>query len=50
MKIVKYNDRKKIFDSKKKLQGKKIAILESLTVMRIKNFNEARERYHFENF
>ena len=50
MKLVRYNDRKKIFDSKKKLKGNKIAIPESLTVMRMKSFNEARERYNFENF
>ena len=50
MKLVRYNDRKKIFDSKKKLKGNKTAIPESLTVMRMKSFNEARERYNFENF
>ena len=43
------NDRKKIFDSKKNLKGKKIAITESLTVTRIKKLNEARERYNFNN-
>ena len=43
------NDRKKIFDSKKKLKGKKIAITESLTVTLIKKLNEARERYNFNN-
>ena len=46
---MRYNDRKKIFDSKKKLKGKKIAITESLTVTRIKKLNEARERYNFNN-
>ena len=46
---MRYNDRKKIFDSKKNLKGKKIAITESLTVTRIKKLNEARERYNFNN-
>ena len=49
IKLVRYNDRKKIFDSKKKLKGKKIAITESLTVTRMKKLNEARERYNFKN-
>ena len=49
IKVVRYCDRKKIFDSKKKLKGKKIAITESLTVARIKKLNEARERYNFKN-
>ena len=43
-KLVRYNDRKRIFDSKKKLKGKRIAITESLTVMRMKKLIEARER------
>ena len=46
---MRYNDRKKIFDSKKNLKGKKIAITESLTVTRIKKLNEARESYNFNN-
>ena len=46
---MRYNDRKKIFGSKKNLKGKKIAITESLTVTRIKKLNEARERYNFNN-
>ena len=49
IKLVRYNDRKKIFDSKKKLKGKKIAITESLTVTCMKKLNEARERYNFKN-
>ena len=47
MKLVRYNDWKKIFDSKKKLKGKKIAITESLMVTRMKKLNEAKERYNF---
>ena len=49
IKLVRYNDRKKIFDSKKNLKGKKIAIRESLTVTRMKKLNEARERHNFKN-
>ena len=49
IKLVGYNDRKKIFDSKKKLKGKKIAITESLAVTRMEKLNEARERYNFKN-
>ena len=47
IKLVRYNDRKKIFDSKKKLKGKKIAITESLPITRMKKLNEARDRYDF---
>ena len=47
IKLVRYNNKKKIFDSKKKLKGKKIAITENLTVTRIKKLNKARERYNF---
>ena len=42
IKLVRYNDRKKIFSSKKKFKGK-VAITESLMVARMKNLNEARE-------
>ena len=45
IKLVRYNDRKKFFDSKKKLNGKKIAITESLTVTRMKKLNEARKMF-----
>ena len=47
IKFVRYNDKKKIFNSKKKLKGKKIAITERLTVTHMKKLNEARERYNF---
>ena len=40
---------KKIFDNKKKLKGKKIAIMETLTFARMKKLNKARERYNFKN-
>ena len=47
IKLARYNDRKKIFDSKKKLKVKKIAITESLMITRMKKLNEVRERYNF---
>ena len=47
IRLVKYNYRKMIFDSKKKLKGKKIANTDSLTVKHMKRFNEAKERYNF---
>ena len=40
---------KKIFDNKKKLKGKKITIMETLTFARMKKLNKARERYNFKN-
>ena len=46
---MRYNDSRKIFDNKKKLKGKKIAFTESLMVTSMKKFNEARERYNFNN-
>ena len=49
MELMRYNDKKKIFDSKKKLKGSKIAIMESLTVTLMKKLNEARERYNITN-
>ena len=48
-KLVRYNDRKTIFDSKKKLKGRKIAIKESLTVTHMKKLNNARERQNFKH-
>ena len=46
---MRYIDRKNIFNRKKKLKGKKIAIAENLTVMCMKKLNEARERHSFKN-
>ena len=43
---MRYNDRKRIFDSTKRLRGKKITITEGLTVTRMKKLNGARERYN----
>ena len=49
IKLVRQKNRKKIFNSKKKLKGKKIAITESLTVTHMRKLNEARERYNLKN-
>ena len=35
------------FRQKEKVKGKEIAIMESLTVTRMKKLNETRERYNF---
>ena len=49
IKRVRCIEKKKIFDSKKNLKGKKIEITESLMVMHMKKLNETRERYYFKN-
>ena len=46
---MRYNNRKKIFDIKEKIKGKKIAILMSLNITRMKKLNVARERHNFKN-
>ena len=48
-KCVRYNDRKNVFNRKKKLKGKNISITESLTATRMKKLKEAREIYEFKN-
>ena len=47
--LVRYNNRKKIFDSKKKLKGRKITIIKTLTVTQMKKLNEADEKHNFKN-
>ena len=49
VKFVRYNDRKNVFNRKKKLKGKNISITESLTATRMKKLKEAREIYEFKN-
>ena len=49
VKFVRYNDRKNVFNRKKKLKGKNIAITESLTATRMKKLKEAREIHDFKN-
>ena len=43
--LVKYNIRKKIFYSKKKLKGKKTSTTESLTKIRMKTLKKARHEF-----
>ena len=47
VKFVRYNDRKNVFNRRKKLKGKNISIMESLTATRMKKLKEAREIYEF---
>ena len=49
VKFVRYNDRKNVFNRKKKLKGKNIAITESLTATQMKKLNKVREIYDFKN-
>ena len=49
VKFVRYNDRKNVFNRKKKLKRKNIATTESLTATRMKKLKEAREIYDFKN-
>ena len=49
VKFVRYNDRKNVFNRKKKLKRKNIAAIDSLTATRIKKLKEAREIYDFKN-
>ena len=49
IKFVRYNDRKKIFSSKKLLKDSGVPITESLTAFRMKKLNNARETFGFRN-
>ena len=49
IKFVLYNDRKKIFSSKKLLKDSGVSITESLTAFRMKKLNNARETFGFRN-
>ena len=49
IKFVRYNDRKKIFSSKKLLKDSDVSITESLTAFRMKKLNNARETFGFRN-
>ena len=49
VKFVRYNDRKNVFNRKKKIKGKNAAITESLTATQMKKLKEAREIYDFRN-
>ena len=49
IKFTRYNVRNRIYRNKKKLKGKGISITESLTVIRMKHLNAARETHEFKN-
>ena len=49
VKFVRYYDRKQVFSKKKHLKGKGISITESLTSLRMKKLEEAREKHGFKN-
>ena len=49
IKFVRYNNRKNVFNRKKKLKGKNISITESLTATRMKKLKKAREIHNFKN-
>ena len=48
-KFVRYNDRKKVFSSKKLLKDSGVSITESLTAFRMKKLTNARETFGFRN-
>ena len=49
IKFVRYNDRKKVFCSKKLLKDSCVSITESLTAFRMKKLTNARETFGFRN-
>ena len=49
VKFTRYNDRNKIFRNKKRLNGKKMSITESLTGLRMSKLKEARDEFGFRN-
>ena len=49
VKFVRYNDRNRVFRNKKKLNGQKISITESLTKIGMDKLRQAKETYGFTN-
>ena len=49
VKFVRYNDRKNVFNRKKKLKRKNIGITENVTATQMKMLKEAKETYDFRN-
>ena len=49
VKFTRYSDRNKIFRNKKRLNGKKMSITESLTRLRMSKLKEARYEFGFRN-
>ena len=49
IRFLRYNDRKKVFSSKKLLKDSGVSITESLTAFRMKKLTNARETFRFRN-
>ena len=49
VKLTRYNTRKKVFASKRKLKGTGVSITESFTAKRMEQLNKAREEHGFTN-
>ena len=49
VKLTRYNTRKKLFASKRKLKGTGVSITENLTSKRMEQLNKAREEHGFTN-
>ena len=49
VKLVWYNDQRKIYTNKKLLKGTKVSITESLTAQRVAKLKEAKEKFGFKN-
>ena len=49
IKFARYNDRKRVFSSKKLLKDSSVSITESLTAFRMKKLTNARETFGFRN-
>ena len=49
VKLTRYNTRKKVFESKRKLKGTSVSITQSLTAKRMEQLNKAREEHGFTN-
>ena len=49
IKFSRYNVRAKIFENKRKLKGKRISVMESLTKTRMEKPQKAREEHSFQN-
>ena len=49
VKFISYNDRRKIFNNKKRLKGTSVSITESLTAGRMRQLKNARDQFGFNN-
>ena len=49
LKFASYSERRKVFNSKKRLKGKNFSITESLTKLRMRKLKASRDEYGFRN-